>query len=88
MPLPSSAQQDGPGGPLRYFSGETEDALEYKKGKSWVQNKLLTLDTLPKSAYGSYIYTLLSGKALDCIEHLEAKEYQKEGGDDKDDSGQ
>jgi hypothetical protein len=45
-------------------------------------NKLLTLDTkVPKEARGAYVYTLLSGRALDCIEHLEPSEYQKEGGE-------
>ena len=77
----SSTAQDGPGGPLRYFSGESEDSLEYKRWKTWVQNKLLTLDKLPKEAYGSYIYTLLAGKALECVEHLEATEYQRAGGE-------
>ena len=27
------------------------------------------------------MYTLLAGKALDCIEHLETSEYQEEGGE-------
>ena len=66
----------------RMFSGESEDSMEYKRWKMWVQNKLLTLDTkVPKDARGAYVYTLLAGKALDCIEHLEPHEYQKEGGE-------
>ena len=77
----SSSAQEGPGGPLRYFSGESEDSLEYKRWKTWVQNKLLTLDKLPREAHGSYIYTLLAGKALECVEHLEASEYQKVEGE-------
>lgn len=36
---------------------------------------------MPKEARGAYVYTLLSGRALDCIEHLEPSEYQKEGGE-------
>lgn len=78
--MAGASSSDGPGGSLRYFSGESEDPLEYKRWKTWAQNKLLTLDRLPKEAKGSYIYTLLSGKALECIEHLEASEYQKENG--------
>ena len=72
---------DGPGGLVRCFSGEDEDVKEYRRWKTWVQNKLLTLDKLPKSARGSYIYTLLSGKALETVEHLQAEDYQKEGGE-------
>ena len=81
MAASSSGQNDGQGGPIRIFSGESEDAQEYKRWKTWVQNKLLTLDKLPAKAKGAYIYTLLSGKALECIEHLEATDYQKEDGD-------
>ena len=77
----SGSQNDGQGGPVRIFSGDSEDAQEYKRWKTWVQNKLLTLDKLPPKAKGAYIYTLLSGKALECIEHLEASDYQKEDGD-------
>lgn len=77
----SGGQGDGQGGPIRIFSGESEDAQEYKRWKTWVQNKLLTLDKLPAAAKGAYVYTLLSGKALECIEHLEATDYQKEDGD-------
>ncbi|CAJ1330071.1 unnamed protein product, partial [Effrenium voratum] len=66
----------------KVFSGETEDAREYKRWKTWVSNKLLTLDTkVPEAARGAYVYTLLSGKALESIEHLEPAEYQKKGGE-------
>ena len=68
-------------GSVRYFSGDSEDSKEYRRWKTWCCNKLLTLDKLPKSARGSYIYTLLSGKALEAIEHLEPATYQCEGGD-------
>eukprot|EP00435_Cladocopium_sp_Y103_P056621 s837_g19.t1 len=78
-----SGQGSDQAGSVRYFSGETEDGKEYKRWKTWCCNKLLTLDKLPKSARGSYIYTLLSGKALEAIEHLEAEAYQCEGGDEK-----
>ena len=81
MAASSGGQSDGQGGPMRTFSGENEDAQEYKRWKVWVQNKLLTLDKLPAAAKGAYIYTLLQGKALECIEHLEATDYQKEDGD-------
>lgn len=69
-------------GAMRYFSGDNEDSKEYQRWKSWVRNKILTMDKLPKSAAGAFIFTLLTGKALDCVEHLPAEAYQKEGGDD------
>eukprot|EP00435_Cladocopium_sp_Y103_P063149 s214_g24.t1 len=68
-------------GSVRYFNGDAEDSKEYKRWKTWVLNKLRTLDKLPKDAHGSFIYTLLSGKALEAIEHLEPEAYQKEGGE-------
>ena len=68
----------------KIFSGETEDGREYKRWKTWITNKLLTLDTkVPAKAHGAYVYTLLAGKALECVEHLEPAEYQKEGGEEK-----
>ena len=72
------------GGPLRFFAGNNEDgsAREYKRWKVWVQNKLLTMgDKIPDTAHGAYVHTLLSGKALECVEHLEPSEYQKKGGE-------
>ena len=69
-------------GSLRSFSGDTEDAKEYRRWKVWVLNKLLTLeDKVQPKARGAYIYTLLSGKALECVEHLDPSSYQKEGGE-------
>ena len=63
------------------FSGENEDGREYKRWKTWVKNKFLTLDKLPEASRGAYIYTLLSGKALEAVEHLEPESYQKKEGD-------
>ena len=68
-------------GAIRYFSGENEDGREYKRWKTWAQNKLLTMDKLPETSRGAFIYTLLSGKALEAVEHLKAEEYQKKDGD-------
>eukprot|EP00435_Cladocopium_sp_Y103_P017727 s923_g4.t1 len=68
-------------GPLKYFSGEAEDSKEYRRWKTWVQNKLLTLDKLPKASHGAFIYTLLTGKALEAVEHLEPELYQVTDGD-------
>lgn len=72
---------EGSGG-VRYFNGESEDHREYRRWKLWLSNKFMTLDKLPKSSRGSYLFTLLSGKALECVEHVPVEEYQKEGGED------
>ena len=69
-------------GGLRIFSGESEDRKEYWRWKLWISNKLLTLDKLPQEAYGSYLFTCLSGKALETVEHLEPSAYQKTGGEE------
>lgn len=69
-------------GGSKTFSGEDEDHKEYKRWKTWMSNKLLTLsDKIPASARGAYVYTMLAGRALEAVEHLEVAEYQKEGGE-------
>ena len=40
------------------------------------------MDKLTKDSRGSFVFTLLQGRALEVIEHLKPEEYQKEGGDD------
>ena len=76
--MASSSEATG----LRSFSGDSEDAKEYKRWKTWVSNKILTLsDKMPKEARGAYVYTLLSGKALECVEHLEPEAYQRADGE-------
>eukprot|EP00435_Cladocopium_sp_Y103_P050118 s180_g15.t1 len=76
-----SASSDGAGS-IRYFSGEAEDHKEYRRWKLWLLNKFQTLDKLPKDARGSFLFTCLSGKALETVEHLDPKDYQKEGGEE------
>ena len=67
---------------LRYFSGDdTVDWREYKRWKQWCLNKMAVMDKLPKIARGSFVWTLLQGRALEVVEHLKDDEYQKEGGD-------
>ena len=56
--------------------------MEYRRFKTWCSNKMMTMDKLPKTARGAFVMTLLSGKALECVEHLEMTEYQCEGGDE------
>ena len=66
----------------RMFSGNYEDPKEYKRWKAWVSSKLLTLSSkMPAEAKGAFIYTCLSGKALEAIERLEPAQFHKEGGD-------
>ena len=60
------------------FSGNDEDPKEYKRWKAWVSSKLLTLSwKMPVEAKGAFIYTCLSGKALEAIEHLEPAELRQ-----------
>ena len=60
-----------PGGSVRYFSGDNEDARENRRWKQWAVNKMIiTMDKLGEAARGPYIYTLLSGKALEAVEHV------------------
>ena len=69
-------------GGLRYFTGDdTVDWREYRRWKMWCMNKFLVMDKLPKEARGSFVWTLLQGKALEIVEHLKESEYQKEGGE-------
>ena len=77
----SSGSADGN---TKMFSGENEDGKEYRRWKTWVINKLLTLDgKVSAKARGAYVYTLLQGKALECVEHLDPSEYHVEGGETK-----
>ena len=67
---------------LRYFSGDDSvDWREYKRWKQWCVNKMAVMDKLPKTARGSFVWTLLQGRALEVVEHLKEEEYQKEDGD-------
>ena len=75
---------DGGGsGSLKYFSGDGDtDHKEYQRWKTWTRNKMLVMDKLPKSARGSFVWTLLHGRALEVAEHLKPEEYQKDGGEE------
>ena len=70
---------------LRYFTGGSDghevDYREYRRWKQWCINKMLVMDKLPKESRGSFVWTLLQGRALEIVEHLKEEEYQKEGGD-------
>ena len=43
---------------------------------------MLTMDKLTKEARGPFVYTLLTGKALECVEHVPPEDYQKADGDE------
>ena len=64
------------------FSGDNEDSEEYRRFKVWCTNKMITMEKLPAKARGAYVYTLLGGKALECIEHLSMEDYHIEQGDE------
>eukprot|EP00435_Cladocopium_sp_Y103_P055765 s362_g18.t1 len=76
----SSSTAETSGG-IRQFSGESEDGKEYRRWRLWISNKLLTLDKLPAEAKGAYVFTLLTGKALEAVEHLEPSSYQCKDGE-------
>ena len=65
----------------KYFAGDDCDHREYRRWKQWCLNKMAVMDKLPKEARGSFVWTLLQGRALETVEHLKDEEYQKEGGD-------
>ena len=69
-------------GPMRTFSGESEDGKEYRRWKTWVLNKMVTIDKLAESSRGAFIMTLLTGKAYEAVEHLEFADYHKKDGDE------
>ena len=79
----TSASSNNPAevGPVRVFTGDTEDFREYRRWKTWCLNKMLTMDKLSEAARGAYIMTLLAGKAYETVEHLDPADYQKKDGD-------
>eukprot|EP00435_Cladocopium_sp_Y103_P063091 s117_g24.t1 len=81
--MTASSGQFDPGG-VWVFSGEDEDGKDYRRWKVWMTNKLLTLgEKITKDTGGAYVYTTLSGKALEAVEHLEQSEYQCADGEKK-----
>ena len=77
-----AANSPGDSGFTRMFSGDNEDSEEYRRFKVWCTNKMMTMDKLPTKARGAYVYMLLGGKALECIEHLSMEDYHVEQGDE------
>ena len=54
--LTMAGQGSDQGGPLLYFSGETEGGKEYKRWKAWAKNKLLTLEAARKVSWCLHLY--------------------------------
>ena len=79
--MSSGASSSESSGRIRYFCGESEDYKEYRRWKLWLSNKFKTLDKLQPDARGPYLFTCLTGKALETVEHVEPSEYQKDGGE-------
>lgn len=69
------------GNSMKYFSGKHTDWREYRRWKQWAQNRMMTMDKLHKEARGSFVWTLLQGKALEVVEHLKPEKYQVDGGE-------
>ena len=66
------------------FSGDSDDAgKQLKRCKLWCQAKMMTVKDLQKSQRGPWVYTLLEGSALECVEHLTLEEMSTEDGEDK-----
>ena len=57
---------------LKYFSGDDADYKEYRRWKTWVQNKMMVMEKLSKSARGAFVWTLLQGRALETVEQPES----------------
>ena len=64
------------------FSGEAECGREYRRWKTWMHNKLLTMDKLLEAYRGAYVMTCLTGKAYEAVEHLEFADYHKKDGEE------
>ncbi|CAE7581948.1 GIP, partial [Symbiodinium necroappetens] len=54
-----------------------------RKWRQWVQAKMYTMEKLTAKQQGPFLYTLLDGKALEAVEHLELSSIQVDDGADK-----
>ena len=69
---------------LKRFSGEDDDpGRQLRKWRQWVQAKMYTMEKLTAKQQGPFLYTLLDGKALEAVEHLELSSIQVDDGADK-----
>ena len=73
----SSADDRG----LKRFNGEDDDpGRQLRKWRPWATAKMFTMEKLSAKQQGPFLYTLLDGKALEAVEHLEMEKLQVEDG--------
>ena len=66
---------------LKRFNGEEDDpGRQLRKWRSWAMAKMYTMEKLTAKQQGPFLYTLLDGKALEALEHLELEKLQVENG--------
>ena len=66
---------------LKRFSGEDDDpGRQLRRWRAWAQAKMCTMEKLSAKQQGPFLYTLLDGKALEAVEHLELDALQVEDG--------
>ena len=73
---------DGGGGQYNRFSGADLDGKAYRQWKLWVRAKMLSMKDIQKSQRGPFVYCLLEGLALECVEHLQLEDLSKDDGDE------
>ena len=66
---------------MRYFSEDDCDYREYRRWKNWCINKMRTMDKLTPENKGSSVWPLLSGRALEVVEHTKPEDYQVKDGE-------
>ena len=73
--------KDG-GGQFKRFSGTDLDGKAYRQWKLWAKAKMMSMKDVQKSQRGPFVYCLLDGLALECVEHLQLEDLSKEDGDE------
>ena len=69
---------------LKRFSGEDDDAgKQLRKFRQWALAKMATMKDFTVKQQGPWVYTLLDGKALEAVEHLDLAEMMAEDGAQK-----
>ena len=67
---------------LKRFSGDDADdaGKQLRKWRNWAEAKMVTMRDLSDKQKGPWIYTLLDGRALESVEHLDLTDLMKEDG--------
>ena len=67
---------------VKRFNGEDDDpGKQLKKWTAWAKAKMFTMKDLSAKQRGPWLFTLLEGKALEAVEHLEFEDLSKEEGE-------